>query len=92
MLEAKRTTKFKKEFALAEKRGRDMDKLAVVMDLLINEQPLPPERVDHILRGNYNNYRECHIQGDWVLIYRIYPSQRTVLFHRTGTQSDLFKK
>ncbi|GHU52689.1 addiction module toxin, RelE/StbE family [Bacilli bacterium] len=92
MLDVKLGTTFKKEFALAEKRGRDMGKLAAVMDLLINEKSLPPERLDHPLRGNYNNYRECHIQGDWVLIYRIYPVERTILFHRTGTHSDLFKK
>ncbi|GHV95137.1 addiction module toxin, RelE/StbE family [Spirochaetia bacterium] len=92
MLKVKLGTTFKKEFALVEKRGRDMSKIIDVMGLLINEQPLPPERLDHPLRGNYNNYRECHIQGDWVLIYRIYPVERTILFYRTGTHSDLFKK
>ena len=90
MLRTRSTGTFKQQYALAEKRGRDMSKIDSLMTMLINEQPLPPERLDHPLHGNYNNYRECHIQGDWVIIYRIYPVERTVLFHRTGTHSDLF--
>ena len=92
MLEAKRGTRFKREFALAEKRGRDMSKIIGVMDMLINEQPLPPERNDHPLKGTYKDSRECHIQGDWVLVYEIIPAQGVVAFQRTGTHSDLFKK
>jgi mRNA interferase YafQ len=63
MLESKRGTRFKREFALAEKRGRDMSKIIGVMDLLINEQPLPPGRQDHPLKGTYKDSRECHIRG-----------------------------
>ncbi|GHV06467.1 hypothetical protein FACS189485_15040 [Spirochaetia bacterium] len=92
MLEPIYVGKFKKEFALAEKQGRDMSKIIDVMGLLINEQPLPPERKDHPLRGNLKDCRECHIQGDWVLVYELDPADRSVTFNRTGTHSDLFKK
>ncbi|MDR1419030.1 MAG: type II toxin-antitoxin system YafQ family toxin [Treponema sp.] len=68
MLEPVYSNKFKQEFALARKRGRDMKKLADVMAMLVNEQPLPPERRDHQLHGTWEGSRECHIQGDWLLI------------------------
>jgi mRNA interferase YafQ len=90
VLEVKRTNSFKREFALAARRGRDMAKIIAVMDLLINERPLPPERKDHPLRGNYAAYRECHIQSDWVLIYKIDPEARRITFVHTGTHADLF--
>ncbi|MDR1143165.1 MAG: type II toxin-antitoxin system YafQ family toxin [Spirochaetaceae bacterium] len=92
MLTPRRSGAFKQEYALAERRGRDMSKLDKVMEMLVKEQPLPPDRLDHPLHGSYSKYRECHIQGDWVLIYRIYPAERQIVFDRTGTHSDLFKK
>ena len=90
MLESFRTGKFKKEFERAEKRHQDIDKLTEVMGLIINEQPLPPERRNHALQGKWEGALECHIQGDWVLVYEIDDAERTVTFHRTGSHSDLF--
>jgi len=90
MLDVIRTGKFKKEFALAEKGGKNMDKLIEVMDMIINEKPLPPERHNHPLHGKWEGMFDCHIQGDWVLIYEINPVTREVTFHRTGTHSNLF--
>ncbi|GHV70373.1 addiction module toxin, RelE/StbE family [Spirochaetia bacterium] len=90
MLAVKRTTRFKQEFALAEKRGRNMSKILNVMGLLINEQPLPPRCQNHPLHGEWEGSFDCHVQGDWVLIYEIDPAAKTVTFHRTGTHSDLF--
>ncbi|GHT56591.1 mRNA interferase YafQ [Spirochaetia bacterium] len=97
MLRPRRNGIFKREYALAEKRGKDMSKIIGVMELLINEQPSdfsppPPERKDHPLKGTYKDSRECHIQGDWVLVYEIIPAQGVIAFQRTGTHSDLFKK
>jgi mRNA interferase YafQ len=90
VLESIRTGKFKQEFALSEKRGKNMDKLIEVMGMLINEQPLPPARCNHPLHGEWEGAYGCHIQGDWVLIYEIDKEANTVTFHRTGTHSDLF--
>jgi mRNA interferase YafQ len=90
MLEPIRTGKFKREFALAEKRGKNMDKLIEVMGMLINEQPLPSERRNHQLHGEWEGAFDCHIQGDWVLIYEIDLAARTVTFHRICSHSDLF--
>ena len=59
-----RTTQFKKDFKLAEKRGKDLAELKVVLDLLIEGKPLPVEYKDHPLRGNFAGSRDCHIQQD----------------------------
>jgi len=73
-----------------EKRRMNINKLREVMDIIINEQPLPPERHNHLLHGEWEGMFDCHIQGDWVLIYEIDLAARTVTFHRTGSHSDLF--
>ncbi len=65
-----------------------MDVARVVMGRLIHQQPLDPKHKDHPLRGEWEGHRECHLEGDWLLIYRIEGDQIT--FERTGTHSDLF--
>jgi mRNA interferase YafQ len=84
-----RTTQFKKDVKRAEKRGKDLAELKVVLDLLIEGKPLPPDYRDHPLRGNFAGSRDCHIQPDWILIYTLVESH--VRFERTGTHSDLFR-
>lgn len=84
-----RTTQFKKDVKRAEKRGKDLTELKVVLDLLIDGKPLPPEYRDHPLRGNFVGSRDCHIQPDWILIYSL--DENHVRFERTGTHSDLFR-
>ena len=73
-----------------QKRGKNIRKLTKVMGLIINEQPLPPERRNHPLHGEWEGAFDCHIEGDWVLIYEIDPMAGTFTFHRTGSHSDLF--
>ena len=90
MLSSNRTGKFKHEFALAEKRGKDMAKLIDVMTMIINEQPLPPERKNHLLHGEYQGRWECHIEPNWLLIYAIDKVAKEVTFYHTGSHSDLF--
>ena len=90
MLKSRYTKRFRKQLELAVKRGLDVDKLGKVMKMIINEQPLPPERCNHPLHGEWKDSFECHIQGDWVLVYEIDDVERTVTFQRTGSHSDLF--
>ena len=73
-----------------EKRGLNLGKLREVMDMIIDEQPLPPERHNHPLHGKWEGSFDCHIHGDWVLIYKLNHTTRTVTFQRTGSHSDLF--
>lgn len=88
--EIQRTSQFKKDFKLAVKRGCNMDKLRKVISLLAEGEKLPSEYRDHCLSGNYSGYRECHIQPDWLLIYKITESVLMLTLYRTGTHSDLF--
>jgi mRNA interferase YafQ len=90
MLEPLYTKSFRKQYRLMKKRGMNLDKLIEVMGMIINEQPLPPERYNHPLHGNWEGAFDCHIQGDWILIYTPNYKARTVTFHRTGSHSDLF--
>jgi mRNA interferase YafQ len=73
-----------------KKQGRDIGKLREVIDMIVDEQPLPPKYCDHPIHGEWEGSRDCHIQGDWVLIYEIDKAARTVTFHRTGSHSDLY--
>lgn len=85
-----RTTQFKKDYKLAVKRGCDIKKLMTVVTLLANGEQLPPEYRDHSLTGNYSGYRECHMQPDWLLVYKVVEQQLILTLYRTGTHSDLF--
>ena len=90
MLNAVRTTQFKRDLKLAEKRSKKMSKLKDVMTKLILEESLEEKHRDHKLSDNYMNHRECHIEPDWLLIYRLIGKE--VHFVRTGTHSDIFDR
>ena len=82
------TTQFAKDLKRVRKRGKDVQKLKVVMSDLIDERPLAPRYRDHLLVGNYQGRRECHIEPDWLLIYKL--DEETIIFERTGAHADLF--
>ena len=72
----------------------DMARLKVTMLLLIaNDAPLTPEWRDHALTGEWSNHRECHIGGDFLVIYRLVARGKgeTIFFERAGTHSELFE-
>lgn len=89
MLKAITTNQFEKDIKLAKKRGKELVKIFEIMELLLNQEKLLPKNRDHILTGNYANRRECHIEPDWLLIYK--QDSDSIIFERTGTHSDLFK-
>jgi mRNA interferase YafQ len=91
MLQAKTSNQFKKDFKAAQKRSKDISKLKIVMRLLVEEKPLETGHRDHPLTGNYKGRRECHIESDWLLVYRIDKKDDIIVFERTGTHSDLFE-
>ena len=86
-----KTRQFSKDWERLSHSGRyDMNRLKVAMLLLIaNEEPLPPEYLDHELAGEWRGFRECHIGGDFLLIYEL-KADGTIIFTRTGTHSELF--
>jgi mRNA interferase YafQ len=88
VLKAITTKQFDKDVKLARKRGKELEKLFVIMDELLEQKSLPVKNRDHVLTGNYAKRRECHIEPDWLLIY--IPSREEIIFERTGSHSDLF--
>lgn len=90
MLKPITTNRFEKDYKKALKSGKPMAKLKDVIRMIISQGILPREFRDHKLTGNYKGRRECHITGDWLLIYKL--EKDRVIFERTGSHSELFKK
>lgn len=84
-------TQFKRDVKLAKKRNLDMSLLKNVVDKLSEGKKLEAKYRDHMLTGDYAGYRECHLQPDWLLVYKIVNDTLTLVLARTGTHSDLFK-
>ena len=83
-----RSGRFKKDYRLMKRRGKDVSKILRVMKTLADEEPLEPRYRDHNLVGNYVGCRECHVEPDWLLIYTV--GDDWIRFERTGTHADLF--
>ena len=88
--EIQRTTRFKKDYKIAIKRGCDPKLLMEVISILADGEQLLDKYSDHSLNGNYTGYRECHVQPDWLLVYKITESALVLTLYRTGSHSDLF--
>ncbi len=86
-----RTTQFRKDCKLMEKRGKNLQNLESVLQILAEGGTLPPEKRDHALVGNFAGFRECHIAPDWLLIYCIRQNQLVLVCARTGTHCDLLE-
>ena len=89
-LEIIASNKFRTDLKLARKRGLKLEKLDVVVETLANQLPLDTRYRDHALTGNYGDFRECHIEPDWLLIYRQDEDVLELFLFRTGSHSDLF--
>ena len=91
MREIQKTSEFKRNLKLAKKRGKDLDKLVKVVELLQADSELPEALKDHPLSGNLAGLRDCHIEPDWLLIYQKIDDPEPVLkLEFTGTHSDIF--
>ncbi|MBQ9385118.1 MAG: type II toxin-antitoxin system YafQ family toxin [Ruminiclostridium sp.] len=87
----KPTAAFKKDLRLMEKQNKDIGLIKAVITMLANGEALPKEYRDHSLTGNMKHYRECHIQPDWIMIYRYFENELILSLTRTGSHSDLLK-
>lgn len=92
MLKIEFTGQFRKDYKLALKRGCDPTALEAVVTLLAAELPLPEKYRDHALTNTrgYRDMRECHIEPDWLLVYKVLKETLVLRLIRTGTHSDLF--
>lgn len=90
MLKIVLSNRFRKDLKLAQKRCMNLNLLRDVVNALANEEKLAAKYHDHDLSGVFSGFRECHIQPDWLLVYRIEKNELELFLFRTGTHSDLF--
>lgn len=92
MLQPSYTKQFKKDIKRIKGSGsKDIEKLKAVIRDLINEKQLNPFHRDHALKGVFKDRRECHIEPDWLLIYKVDRKEMIIIFERTGSHSELFR-
>lgn len=90
MMQIKYSSAFKGDLKAAKKSGKNLKLLAQVIEDLANGKSLDEKHRDHALKSNWKGYRECHIEPDWLLIYKIYNQQLILTAVRTGSHSKLF--
>ena len=90
MKEVIQTSQFKKDIKRLKKRGKNLEKLGAVVRLLAADEPLEEKHRDHALIGRWIGSRDCHIEPDWILIYRNEPE--ALYMERSGSHIDIFKK
>ncbi len=87
------TKRFRRDYAKFKRSGKAIRKLDAVMGMLIDGERLPPKYRDHPLQGEWRHLRDCHIEGDWLLLYELATDPEggeTVTFHATDTHENLF--
>lgn len=83
------TRQFEKDLKRCQRRGKNLEKFKILARTLLAGQPLDPLYHNHKLVGDYVGRRDCHIESNWVLIYKI--DGTNLIFERMGTHSDLFR-
>jgi mRNA interferase YafQ len=91
MYDFTRSARFRRDVKLCQRQGKDMEKFKAVHELLIAKKPLPPGNRDHSLTGNWRGCRECHLEPDWLLIYRVNEKAKLIEYARMGSHSELFR-
>lgn len=90
MLQIIPTKQFKKDLKrIAKDSKKDLNKLNKIVNILAEQKQLPIEYRDHQLKGNLKNYRECHIEPDWLLMYQVKENILVLSLVRTGSHSEL---
>ncbi|MHB1686350.1 MAG: type II toxin-antitoxin system RelE/ParE family toxin [Ignavibacteriaceae bacterium] len=83
------SSQFKKDFKKIQSQGKNISQLEIIIETLLKKQLLYPKYRDHKLIGKWKNHRDCHIELDWLLIYRL--TGNALYLERTGSHSELFK-
>ncbi len=90
MYTIKYTTRMRTDIQRMKRRGKNILKLFEVLDMLRTGEPLPEQYRDQQLKGDLDDLRECHIESNWLLVYRIYEDELILLATATGTHADIF--
>lgn len=85
------TAEFKKDARRQKKRGKDMTRLGAILEARCSRTPLSPRQGDHALAGDPQGWRDCHVEPDWLLIYRVDEEAGELILGRTGSHADLFE-
>ena len=86
------SSQFRKDYKKIRRSGqKDMNKLQEILALLADEKPLDARHRNHPLHGSLEGYFDCHIEPDWILIYKIDKQENCLKLARTGSHSELFK-
>lgn len=83
------SSQFKKDYKKIKSQGKDTSELELLIEKLLHHEKLDIKYKDHKLAGRWKNFHDCHIEPDWVLIYRL--TNEALFLERTGSHSDLFK-
>ena len=84
------TSQFKRDYKKIKKQNKDLKKLKIIIKKLASGEKLEPKYRDHKLIGEFKSYRDCHIEPDWLIIYK--KTSDIIIFERTGSHSELFTK
>ena len=87
-----RSAKFLRDVRRCQRQHKDLDTFKASHELLIAGKPLPAKHKDPFLIGNWVNHRECHLEPDWLLIYRINEEEQLIEYVRMGSHADLFSE
>ena len=85
-----RSAQFKRDVKRVRKQGKDLEKLKTLLALLLEQSTLPTAYLDHPLRGDWQGYRDAHIEPDWLLLYRVVGDELHLA--RTGNHADVFRR
>ncbi|MFN5540496.1 MAG: type II toxin-antitoxin system YafQ family toxin [Candidatus Melainabacteria bacterium] len=88
-LKVSETSQFKKDLKKIIKQGKNLNKLKAIVLKLIRGQKLEAKYKDHLLKNNWKSRRECHLEPDWLLIYKLLHDE--LILERTGSHSELFE-
>ncbi len=91
MLQLNVTTQFRKDYKKLKKQGKDLALLEAIIDKLLAQEPLLPKNHDHALSGKFKGMRECHVQPDWLLMYKQDDERLILTAFRTGSHAELLK-
>ena len=90
MLQIVYTNRMKRDARRMQRRGKDMARLETALDLLARQEGMPDRYRDHQLSGDLSDFRECHIEPDWLLLYQVFDDLLILSATATGTHADLF--
>ena len=89
-LHLRTTTAFERDLRRVQKQGKDLDKLETIVNLLQARESLPARCRPHPLRGNWAGHWDCHVEPDWILLYKV--TEQALILVRTGSHADLFSR